>query len=53
MDQASKNMLDLYGVTHETERFLLNEQRMFVNGEFLEAGDKETIDVFEPSTAQW
>ena len=51
MDQAIKNMMDLYGVTPETERFLLSEQRMFVNGEFIEAGDKDTIDVVEPSTA--
>ncbi len=51
MDQAIKKMMDLYGVTPETERFLLSEQRMFVNGEFIEAGNKDTIDVVEPSTA--
>lgn len=51
MDQAIKDMVDLYGVTHETERFLLSEQCMFVNGAFVAAGEKETIDVVEPSTA--
>jgi len=53
MDQAIKNMLDLYGVTPETESFLLSEQRMFVNGEFVESGDKATIDVIEPATASY
>ena len=51
MDQAIRKMMGLYGVTPQTERFLLGEQRMFVNGEFVEAGNKETIDVVEPSTA--
>jgi phenylacetaldehyde dehydrogenase len=51
MDLAIKNMLDDYGVTAATERFLLSDQRMFVNGEFVEADNSETIDVIEPSTA--
>ena len=51
MDQAIKNMMDLYGVTQRTERFLVSEQRMFIDGEFVEAGGGETIDVLEPSTA--
>ena len=51
MDQAIEEMMDLYGVTPETQRFLSSEQRMFVNGEFVEAGNKDTIDVVEPSTA--
>ncbi len=51
MDQAIKDMVGLYGVMPETEQFLLCKQRMFVNGEFIEAGDKKTIDVIEPSTA--
>lgn len=53
MDQTVKDMLDLYGVTSETERFLLSKQRMFVNGEFVESGDKATIDVVEPATASY
>jgi len=53
MDQSIKNMMDLYGVTQRTERFLLCEQRMFINGEFVGAGDKETIDVLEPSTSSY
>ena len=53
MDQAVKNMLDLYGVTSKKERFLLSEQSMFINGEFVVAGGKETIDVVEPSTASY
>ena len=53
MDQAIKSMMNLYGVTPATERFLLDEQRIFVNGEFVEAGNKETIDVIEPSTASY
>ena len=51
MDQAIKDMLGVYGVTTDTERFLQSEQRMFVNGAFVEAGDSQTIDVVEPSTA--
>ena len=51
MDQAIKNMMELYGVTQRTERFLVSEQRMFIDGEFVEAGGGETIDVLEPSTA--
>jgi phenylacetaldehyde dehydrogenase len=46
-------MLDDYGVTPGTERFLLSEQRMFVNGEFIDAGGNETIDVIEPATASY
>jgi phenylacetaldehyde dehydrogenase len=53
MDQAIRNMLDLYGVTPETDRFLQSDQRMFVNGRFVEASNKETIDVIEPSTASY
>ena len=53
MDQVIKNMVDLYGVTPQTERFFSGKQRMFVNGEFVEAGNKETIDVIEPSTASY
>jgi phenylacetaldehyde dehydrogenase len=53
MEQAIKNMLDLYGVAHETERFLLGEQRMFINGEFVAADDRSTIEVVEPSTATY
>jgi phenylacetaldehyde dehydrogenase len=51
MDQSIKNMMDLYGVTQRTDNFLLSEQRMFINGNFIEAGGKQTIDVIEPSTA--
>ena len=51
MDQAIKNMIDLYGVTPRTERFLLSEQRMFIDGKFVAAGNRELIDVLEPSTA--
>ena len=51
MDQAIKNMMDRYGVTQRTERFLVSEQRMFIDGNFVEAGGGETIDVLEPSTA--
>jgi phenylacetaldehyde dehydrogenase len=53
MDQAVKSMMDLYGVTPATEQFLIGDQHMFVNGEFVEAGDNETIDVVEPSTASY
>jgi phenylacetaldehyde dehydrogenase len=53
MDQPIKDMLDDYGVTPGTERFLLSEQRMFVNGEFIDAGGNETIDVIEPATASY
>ena len=53
MDQAIQNMLDLYGVTPDTERFFVGEQRMFVNGEFVAADDNSTIDVVEPSTASY
>ena len=53
MDQTIKDMLDVYGVTPDTERFLLSDQRMFVNGEFVAAGGNETIDVIEPSTASY
>ena len=51
MDQAIKDMLGVYGVTADTDRFLQSEQRMFVNGEFVAAGGNETIDVIEPATA--
>lgn len=53
MDQSIKNMMDLYGVTQRTDNFLHSEQRMFINGDFVEAGGKETIDVIEPSTAAY
>lgn len=53
MDQAIKDMLDLYGVTPDTEHFFLGEQRMFVNSEFVESGNQERIDVVEPSTASY
>lgn len=53
MDQAIKNTMNLYGVTPQTENFLLAEQRMYVNGAFIEAGDKNTIEVIEPSTATY
>ena len=53
MDQAIKNMIDLYGVTPNTERFLLDEQRMFIDGAFVDTGSRDTIDVLEPSTASY
>ena len=53
MDQAIKNMIDLYGVTPKTERFLLGEQRMFIDGKFVDAANREAIDVLEPSTASY
>ena len=53
MDQAIKDMLGVYGVMPDTERFLLSEQRMFVNSEFVAAGGNKTIDVIEPSTASY
>jgi len=53
MDQAIKDMLGVYGVTPDTERFLSSEQRMFVNGELVAAADNSTIDVVEPSTASY
>jgi hypothetical protein len=53
MDQSIKDMLGVYGVMPDTERFLLSEQRMFVNSEFVAAGGNETIDVIGPSTASY
>ena len=51
MDQTIQDMLSLYGVTPATEHFLLSEQRMYIDGKFVEARDKGTIDVVEPATA--
>lgn len=42
-----------YGVTNKTERFLLGDQRMYLNGAFVESENKDTIDVIEPSTATY
>ena len=51
MDTEVQNMMNAYGVTSATERFLLKDQRMFLNGVFVESEDKSTIDVTEPATA--
>ena len=40
-----------YGVTNETERFLLSDNRMYLNGVFVESENRDIIDVIEPSTA--
>ena len=53
MDNAIRNMMVQYWVTPETERFLLGEPRMYLNGGFIESEDKNTIDVIEPATASY
>jgi len=53
MDQAIHDMMTHYGVSNETERFLISDQRMYLNGAFVESENKDTIDVIEPSTAAY
>jgi phenylacetaldehyde dehydrogenase len=49
MNPAIESMLQNYGVTPETEAFLRETQRMYVNGEFVHCDER--IDVTEPATA--
>ena len=53
MDKAIQDMLGRYGVTNATRDFLQREQRMYLNGAFVESETKATIDVIEPSTASY
>ena len=53
MDDAIQKMMTHYGVKSETQRFLASDQRMYINGAFVESEDSDTIDVIEPSTATY
>lgn len=50
MDQVVKGYIDQYGVTEDTRRFLAQQHRMYINGEFVKAEDSATLDVLEPCT---
>jgi len=50
MDAAVAAMIDRYGVTDDTRRFLAKDQRLYVGGAWIEASDGARFDVFEPST---
>ena len=39
-------------VTEATRRFVAKRQRMLIGGEWLEASDGSTLDVFDPATGQ-
>jgi len=49
MDPAIESMLRTYGVTPETDAFLRDTQRMYVDGRFVDRDER--IDVTEPATA--
>ena len=51
MDIEIQNMMNAYGVTDATERFLGQDHRMYLNGAFVDSEKRESIDVIEPSTA--
>ena len=51
MDPAIERMLQTYGVTSETEAFLRNTQRIYINGRFVDSDER--IDITEPATASY
>ena len=53
MDKIIQDMVTRYGVTKQTERFFIGDQRMYLNGAFVESENKDTIDIIEPSTAAY
>ncbi|MFW2403130.1 MAG: aldehyde dehydrogenase family protein [Gammaproteobacteria bacterium] len=50
MHESITRMLDEYGVRDEVREFLAQEQRMYIDGRFVPGGDREQMEVFEPST---
>lgn len=50
MDRIVKEYIDRYGVTEQTRRFLTQQQRMYIDGEFIAAVAGETLEVLEPCT---
>ena len=50
MDANVRALIDQYGVTDKTKRFLEQTQRMFINGEFIDNGNREMVAAEDPST---
>lgn len=50
MDTTVKQYLQKFGLSEATQAFLGKQQKMFIGGEWVEASDKQTSDVIEPST---
>lgn len=50
MDSTVASMIERYGVTPETRRFLAKEQKLYIAGRFVSSASGKLFDVFEPST---
>ncbi|MGI9284952.1 MAG: aldehyde dehydrogenase family protein, partial [Pseudomonadales bacterium] len=50
MDTTVEQYISRYGVTEQSHAFLQQQQRMYINGEFLAASDGATMPVLEPCT---
>ncbi|MFM0207047.1 aldehyde dehydrogenase family protein [Paraburkholderia sediminicola] len=51
MDKVVHDYLAKFGVQEETQRFLAKPQKMFIGGDWIPQGDRESCAVLEPSTA--
>jgi phenylacetaldehyde dehydrogenase len=53
VDAEIQKMMTDYAVTDETRHFLSGNQRMYIDGRFVDGANGVTIDVVEPSTARY
>lgn len=53
MDTTIQTMLDRYSVTPETRAFIeAGHQKMFINGQFVDASDNATLSIEDPSNGK-